>query len=124
MEIINKIFQIGEGGIYSEVNILWSPLIFLVVTLVVALIIWLFGKLFFTDKYNKDSAQVKPYYSGNLDEIDYNIQAEHLYWGFKKALESYYVVIKKMHTGDLTDYMKWLIITVSAVLLLINGGLL
>ncbi len=127
MDTINKIFQIGESGIYSSPSnhgVMWSPLIFLIVTLVIALVIWLFGKFFFNNKYNKNSGQTKTYYSGSLENIDYNIQAENLYWGFKVALKSYYKVIKSMHTGDITDYVKWLIISISSILLLINGGLL
>jgi hypothetical protein len=127
MDIINRIFQINDGSVYSEptnFGVMWNPLLLVVVLLVIMLLVWLFGKLFFNNSYNKDSAQVKPFYSGNLDNINYNVQAENLYWGFKKALKSYYDVLMKMHTGDLTDYIKWLIITMAVVLLLVNGGLL
>jgi hypothetical protein len=128
MDMVYEFFQVNDGSLYSGQDdggvLMWNPLLLVIVILVVLLLTWLFGKIFFREDYNKETGQVKPFYSGNLDEINYNVQSENLYWGITKALQSYYNVLRNMHTGDLTDYIKWLIITMSVVLLLINGGLL
>lgn len=127
METLYKIFQINDGSIFSDPaggGVVWTPLLLLLIGLVVTLMVWLFGKLFFRSDYNKDSQQVKPFNSGNLDEINYNVPSSNLYWGFKDALDFYYKKLTKIHTGDLTDYVKWLVITIAVCLLLINGGIL
>lgn len=126
MEVLKSIFQIDDGSIFSDatMGVMWNPLILLLVFVVVCLVIYFWGKLFFREDYNKDSDQVKPFNSGNKDEINYNVPSANLYWGFKKALKAYYKVLENMHTGDLTDYIKWMVITIAICLLLVNGGLL
>jgi ABC-type uncharacterized transport system fused permease/ATPase subunit len=127
MENIYNFFQIDDGSIFSkaaEGGVIWNPLLLLLILVIISLIIYLFGKLFFNDEYNKDSGQVKPFNSGNVEEMRYTVKAENLYWGFRDALKSYYKTLNRMHTGDLTDYIKWWVITTAVVLLLINGGLL
>ncbi len=102
----------------------WNPLVLLALFIIIALLIAFAGKLFFRADYHKGTDQVKPFNSGNLDEIDYNVKSSNLYWGFRKALDFYYRGVDSLHNGDLNDYMKWLAFTVSICLLLIGGGLL
>lgn len=125
MDIINKIFQI-DGGLFSqpEGGVFWNPLILLVVIVVIWILVLLFGKLFRMD-FNKDTDQVKPFNSGDLAEIDYNIKADNINWGFIEAWKGFYKKLKEMHTGDLTDYIKWFVIFMSVgfLIYLVAGGL-
>jgi hypothetical protein len=93
MDIISNIFQIKDGSLFSTPargGVMWLPLILVVAALVISLLVFLYGKLFFRKDYNKDSNQVKPFNSGNTNEINYNVQSQNLYWGFRKTLDFYY----------------------------------
>ena len=105
-------------------GVLWNPLILVVIFLILTAIVVIWGKISFRNDYNRDNGQVKPFNSGNLDEIDYNVQSSHLYWGFRKALSGFYSRMIEYHDGDLNNYLKWMIIIVAICLLLISGGLL
>jgi len=49
-----------------------------------------------------------------------HIKASNLYWGFTTAMKSLYAGLRKMHTGNTSDYLLWFVI-VLAVLFLIIG---
>jgi len=105
-------------------GISWYPLVFLITFLVLFLIIFLWGRRYFRKDYNENTGQVKPFNSGNVEEINYNIQSSNLYWGFKKAFAGFYEIMIKNHNGDLNDYLKWVVIIIAFCFLLISGGLL
>ncbi|MCP4132972.1 MAG: hydrogenase [bacterium] len=113
--IVNTIFA-------QKTGVIWYPLVLVGVLVLLYFLIFLWGRLFFRRDYNKESKQVKPFNSGNLDEIDYNVQGSNLYWGFRKALDAYYEKMEKIHSGNLNDYMKWLVIVLAVSLLLIVLG--
>jgi len=117
MFTVEKIFTQNTG-------IIWYPLLLVAIFLLLICILWIWGRYYFRNDYNKNTAQVKPFNSGNLDEINYTIRSGNLYWGFKKALESYFTFIESLHKGDLNDYMVWLFLSIGVVLLLVSGGLL
>lgn len=102
----------------------WSPLLFLLIFVALVLVLWIVVRLSFRSDYNIESDQVKPFNSGNLDPIDYNVRSSNLYWGFKQALKPYYKLIEDLHSGDLNDYIRWLTISLALCLLLVGGGLL
>jgi|GEM_PF-691437 len=107
-----------------EIGVVWIPLLMVAIFAVLMVIFHLWGKKSFRDDYNENTDQVKPYNSGNLDEVNYNIKSSNLYWGFKKAMDRYFDVMKNIHDGDLNNYAKWFVIVVAACFLLIGGGLL
>ena len=117
MEFLNRFIAQNTG-------ILWYPSILLGILVMLVIVLTVWGRLYFRRDYNNNSPQVKPFNSGNLDEIDYNISSSNLFWGFRKALESYYTVMISSHSGDLNDYLKWLAISIAVCFLLIAGGVL
>ncbi len=110
--------------IKQDLAVLWYPAILLILLLFLMAVFYLWGRKYFRNDYSKDTDQVKPYNSGNLDEVNYNIKSSNLYWGFKKSIEGYFDRITFMHDGDLNDYIKWLIIVMAVCFLLVGGGIL
>ncbi len=102
----------------------WSPLLFLVLFVVIAAVLFVVVRFTFRNDYDSRGDQVKPFNSGNLDQINYNVQSSNLYWGFKQALSTYYRITSALHTGDLNDYIRWLTVSLALCLLLVGGGLL
>jgi len=123
--INSKIFQsiVSGGRSGVEPGVYWDPLLLVMVLLGIAAALFLLGKLLFRGDYNRN-AQVKPYNSGALEEMDYSVKAQNLYWGFRKSLELYYEKLEALHNGDLNDYIKWFIITMALCFLLIVGGVI
>ncbi len=110
--------------IKPEIGIVWIPLLLVAVFFVFMVVFHVWGRKFFRNDYNENSDQVKPYNSGNLDEVNYSVKSSNLYWGFKKSMDRYFDIMKKFHDGDLNNYAKWFVIVVAACFLLIGGGLL
>lgn len=117
MNIINFL-TLNMAGVY------WNPVLLVILFCILLLIVVVWGRIFFRRDYNRDTGQVKPFNSGLLDEVNYNVQSSNLYWGFRKALDSLYKVMIHNHDGDLNNYLKWMVIIIAACLLLISGGLL
>ncbi len=108
----------------QDIGVFWYPAVLLIILLFLMVIFYIWGRIYFRKDYNSGTDQVKPYNSGNLDEVNYSIQSSNLYWGFRKSMEVYFKQISAMHNGDLNDYIKWFIIFVALLLLLVSGGFL
>lgn len=97
----------------------WHPIVWLVsllVILVFAYILRSFGR----GDCKKGTEQTQPFLSGN-DEPDTNIlhvRASNLYWGYLESLKAYYAPLKKIHTGNIIDYLLWLFGTTFIVFLI------
>jgi len=96
----------------------WNPLIWILAFAVAVLIVYIiraFGRADY-----KGGEQTKPFLSGmdTHDENALHIRAGNIYWGFMQALEGYYDVLKKNHTGIINDYVAWFV-AVSAILLIV-----
>lgn len=101
----------------------WNPLVWLAFLILFALM----GYLIYSrgnPGYKKDTEQVKPYLSGNIEPSKEKIQvkASDIYWGFVKALEGYYNILQTIHTGDLRDYILWYLGVGTIILFLLVGG--
>ncbi len=108
----------------QNIGVFWYPAIMLLILLFIMLIFYIWGRLYFRKDYNADTDQVKPYNSGNLDEVNYSLKSSNLYWGFRKSMEGYFNFLRSLHNGDLNDYSKWFVICVALCLLLVGGGFL
>ncbi|AIF68683.1 hydrogenase [Palaeococcus pacificus DY20341] len=101
----------------------WNPLLwlaFLILFTLIGYIIYSKGN----PSYKKDTEQVKPYLSGNIEPSKEKIQvkAGDIYWGFVEALKDYYKVLKAMHTGDLRDYILWYLGIGAIIIFILIGG--
>ncbi|MCD6236729.1 MAG: hydrogenase [Thermoplasmata archaeon] len=96
----------------------WDPLIWLLAFVVAILIVYII-RAFGRSDY-KGGEQTKPFLSGMdaPDEDALHIRAGNIYWGFMQALEGYYDVLRKYHTGIVNDYVAWFV-GVSVILFVI-----
>lgn len=117
MDAISDIFK-------QNIGVFWYPFILLLILLFLMLIFHIWGKKYFRSDYNKNTDQIKPYNSGNLDEVDYNIKSSNLYWGFRKSIQPYFDKMEALHNGDLNDYIKWYVIFIGVCFLLLGFGLI
>ena len=101
----------------------WNPLLWVLVLFVLFLLFYAirgFGR----STFKKGTEQTKVFLSGNKEGSPEEIQvkASNLYWGFTTALKSVYSTLRRMHTGNTSDYILWFLL-VLAVLFLLMGVL-
>ena len=101
----------------------WDPvlwLIFLILFGIIGYIIYSRGN----PGYKPKTEQVKPYLSGNAEPSKEKImvRAGDIYWGFIEAMKEYYDVLRRMHTGDLRDYILWYLGIGAVILFILVGG--
>jgi hypothetical protein len=99
----------------------WNPILWILVLLITFLLFYGirgFGK----STYKKGTEQTKAFLSGNKEPSpeEMHVKASNLYWGFTTSMKSLYSVLRKMHTGNTSDYILWFVL-VLAVLFLILG---
>ena len=71
---------------------------------------------------HKKGAQQEPFFSGNEVEEGTHLAASNLYWGFFKALEGYYSKIIPEHTGNINDYVGWLVVVTALIMIMLAMG--
>ncbi len=99
----------------------WNPLIWLLILGIAFLLIYgLRG--FGRNVYKKGTEQTKAFLSGNKEATpeEMHVKASNLYWGFTTSMKSLYSRLRKMHSGNVSDYLLWFVI-VLAVLFVIIG---
>jgi hypothetical protein len=99
----------------------WNPLIWVGIVFIALLIAYVLRGLG-KKEYKKDTEQVKPFLSGNVEPSKdlMHLRAKNLYWGFKEVLKGYYVIAKKMHNGAVGDYVLWFIV-IMCILFIVLG---
>lgn len=88
----------------------WDPIVWLIsMVLASILVYWIWSKG--RSDYKRGTEQVKPFLSGNPEpeKGKLHVRASNIYWGFVEALKGYYEPLIGMHTGDLSDYVGWLV---------------
>jgi hypothetical protein len=98
----------------------WNPLLFLVSLGIMLLIIYFICSLG-GKKYEKDTEQTMPFFSGN-PPTKKNMTPSSLYWGFSEAMGDYYAWMEKIHTGVVNDYIHWFILTTVVLLTALTMG--
>ena len=98
----------------------WHPLIWIVAMVIAVLIIYLLRSLG-NKSFKRKTEQTKSFLSGDpeYEKEQMHIKASNLYWGFTESLKGFYSLLKKMHTGNTSDYVLWFVI-VLAILLIIE----
>jgi hypothetical protein len=109
-ESLLKTLETGSG--------FWNPLIWVVaaiVALLVVLIIRGFGKR----EYKKGTGQTQAFLSGNpeYEKESMHIKGSNVYWGFSEILRWIIKLLKKMHTGNVSDYVLWFVIIIAILFL-------
>jgi hypothetical protein len=105
--------ETGEG--------FWNPIIWLAATVITFLIIYIirgFGK----KDYKKDTNQTQAFLSGNpeYEKEKMHIKGSNVYWGFTESLNWIYNTLKKIHTGNVSDYVLWFVIVLAVVFILLG----
>jgi len=90
----------------------WSPLAWTAAMLAALAVAALLRALGRKDEAKGGEAR-KPFVSANPvdDPEDARVPAGHLYWGFLHALERYYRKMRAFHSGILSDYVMWFVLT-------------
>jgi hypothetical protein len=101
----------------------WNPLLWILV-LVITFLLFYGIRGFGKSTYKKGTEQTKVFLSGNKETTpeEMHIKASNLYWGFTTSMKSLYSMLRKMHSGNTSDYILWFVL-VLAVLFLILGVL-
>jgi hypothetical protein len=92
-------------------NGFWNPILWMLIIGLAFLL--LYGIRGFGRKsYKKDTAQTQVFLSGNQEpsQEDIHVKASNLYWGFTTTLKTLYEGLRKIHTGNTSDYVLWFII--------------
>lgn len=99
----------------------WNPLIWVSIIVIAFLLIYILRSRGRTD-YTQDTEQTKPFLSGNTeaDDARQHMKARHLYWGFTESLSQVYTLLRRMHTGNLSDYVLWFVIILALFFILVG----
>ncbi len=89
----------------------WSPVIWLVSLIVIAVLI-LFLRSLGKKDYKKEGGKDEEFFSGN-EPPEEGFRGD--YWGFFEVFERYYKYMKKMHSGLINDYMLWFLVVLVLV---------
>lgn len=116
MEFISDLINTLETG-----NGFWNPLVLVVILLIAFLIIYIL-RGFGNKNYKKGTDQTQVFLSGNkeYEKDQMHVKGSNMYWGFTVSLKWFYDVLKKMHNGNINDYVLWFVI-IMGVLFLIFG---
>ncbi len=96
----------------------WNALI-LVIFLLFAILIAEMLRRMGIKGYRRMKHRGEPYYFGNEVPESAHVKASNVYWGFVKAMEKYYRPVIGEHTGNVNDYMAWLVLTMAGILLVV-----
>jgi len=97
----------------------WNPIVW-VISIVIAFLLVYILRSFGNRQYKKETEQVKSFLSGNPEypKEKMQIKASNLYWGFTTSLKGFYNILRKMHTGNVSDYVLWFVIVLAIFLLI------
>ena len=116
-ESLLKTLQTGSG--------FWNPLVW-IVAIIVALLVVLIVRGFGRKDYKKGTSQTQAFLSGNpeYEKERMHIKGSNVYWGFSEVMNWIIKLLKKMHTGNVSDYVLWFVIIIAILFLsvIIPGG--
>jgi hypothetical protein len=99
----------------------WNPILWVLIFFIAFLLFYGirgFGK----STYKKDTDQTKVFLSGNQESSaeEMHVKASNLYWGFTTSMKTVYTELRKMHTGNASDYVLWFVIILAFLFLIIG----
>ena len=101
----------------------WNPLTWITAFIIIFLIVFIFRGMG-NKSYKKGTGQTQAFLSGNkeYEKHQMHVQSSNLYWGWTESLKWVIDTLKKMHTGNVSDYVLWFIVVMG--LLLLSVGLI
>lgn len=102
-------------------SISWNPLAFILVIILTGIVSYILYSMG-NSAYKKTKHKGEPFISGNRGPDDVgkiHVGGDNLFWGFTRALRRYFDPVVKGHTGIVNDYIYWIVITMSVVLVYI-----
>jgi len=101
-------------------NGFWNPIVWIIAIVIAFLIVYVirgFGK----KEYKKETEQVKSFLSGNKEykKEQMHIKGSNVYWGFTESFKWLYNILRKMHTGNASDYVLWFVVIMGILFVLV-----
>jgi len=98
----------------------WNPLIWVIIAALAFLLIYVlrsFGKKEFKEK----TEQTQSFLSGNpeYEKEQMRIKGSNVYWGFIETMKWALNILRKMHTGNASDYVLWLVIVMGFLFIVV-----
>jgi len=113
-----KTFQTGNG--------FWHPIIWVCAIIIAYLIVYILRGMG-NKNYKEGTEQTKSFLSGNpeYEKQKMHVKGSNVYWGFTESLDWFFDYLKKIHTGNVSDYVFWFVIVIAILLLAfgIEGGI-
>jgi hypothetical protein len=101
----------------------WNP-IFWVSAGVIAFLIMYLLRSYGKKTYKEQTEQTKSFLSGNpeYDKEHMHIKASNVYWGFvdNPSLKWIFDGLRKMHTGNASDYVLWFVVILAFFFIMIE----
>jgi hypothetical protein len=99
----------------------WNPLIWLsamVIAFLIAYILRGMGR----KEYKEKTDQTQSFLSGNpeYEKEQMHIKGSNVYWGFTESLKWGYNVLRRMHTGNVSDYVLWFVIVIATLFIVVG----
>jgi hypothetical protein len=99
----------------------WNPIVWVVAIVIIFLLVYIlrgFGK----KEYKKQTGQTQAFLSGNpeYEKEHMHVKGSNVYWGFTETMKPIYVVLKKMHNGNASDYVLWFLIIMAVVFIFVG----
>ena len=115
LEPLLETFQTGSG--------FWNPVIW-VVAIIVAFLIAVILRGFGKKEYKEKTGQTQAFLSGNpeYEKEQMHIKSSNIYWGFTESLKWVFDLLKKMHTGNVSDYVLWFTIVMAILFVVLIMG--
>ena len=115
LEPLLESFQTGSG--------FWNPVIW-VVAIIVALLIVVVLRGFGNKEYKKKTGQTQAFLSGDTEyeKEQMHIKDSNVYWNFTESLKWVFDSLKKMHTGNVSDYALWFVIVIAILFIVLIMG--
>ncbi|MCD6461448.1 MAG: hydrogenase [Thermoplasmata archaeon] len=96
----------------------WTALLFALMALVAFIIAYAIRSRGI--KGHKEREHVgEPFYFGNIVPSSAWVKSGNVYWGFVKAMERYYRPVRGEHTGNANDYISWMVVAMTAIILMV-----
>jgi uncharacterized ion transporter superfamily protein YfcC len=98
----------------------WNPLVWIIIIAMAFLLIYVLRSLG-KKEYKEKTEQTQSFLSGNpeYEKEQMHIKGSNVYWGFIEAMKWVFNVLRKMHTGNASDYVLWFIIVMGFLFIVV-----